>query len=113
MARAQARRSYDWDFDWDAPFDEIIEEPPLARRRRLAQKAKDGKRACEIDRSGSVIHMERAAKRLGAQNVADRVLRVPQWDMPKAIEAMKRAGVNGRVSNLCDSRHKRAKARRG
>lgn len=108
MARANARRSY----EWDLPFDEILEEPALARRRRLAEKAKDGKRATEVDRSGCVIHMERAAKRLGAKNVSDRVLRVPQWDMAKAVEAMKRAGVNGRVTNLSDSRQKRAKAKR-
>ena len=98
--------------DWDAPFDEALEEPPLARRRRLDRQAKDGKRAVEVDRSGSVIHMERAAKRLGAMNAADRVLRVPHWDMAKAIEAMERAGVRGRVTNLGDSVQKRPKTRR-
>lgn len=108
MARSSARRA----MDWDAPFDLVPDEPALARRRRLAAAAKDGKRACAIDRTGDVIHLERTAKSLGAQNVADRVLRVPQWDMAKAIEAMQRAGVNGRVTNLCDSRQKRAKSRR-
>jgi hypothetical protein len=103
MARARMR------YDWDAPFDEALEEPPLARRRRLDKQAKDGKRAIEVDRSGSVIHMERAAKRLGALNAADRVLRVPHWDMDKAIEAMRRAGVRGRVTNLGDSVQKRPK----
>lgn len=105
MARARMR------YDWDMPFDEVMEEPPLARRRRL-DKAKDGKRVVEVDRSGSVIHMERAAKRLGAMNAADRVLRVPHWDMDKAIEAMQRAGVRGRVTNLGDSVQKRAKTKR-
>jgi hypothetical protein len=106
MARARMRH------DWDAPFGEVLEEPPLARRRRLDKQAKDGKRAVEVDRSGSVIHMERAAKRLGAMNAADRVLRVPHWDMEKAMEAMARAGVRGRVTNLCDSVQKRTKSRR-
>lgn len=107
MARARMRH------DWDMPFGDVMEEPPLARRRRLDKQAKDGKRAVEVDRSGSVIHMERAAKRLGALNAADRVLRVPHWDMDKAIEAMQRAGVRGRVTNLCDSVQKRPKSRRG
>jgi hypothetical protein len=106
MARARMRD------DWDMPFDEAPEEPALARRRRLDKQAKDGKRAVEIDRSGSVIHMERAAKRLGALNAADRVLRVPHWDMDKALEAMQRAGVRGRVTNLGDSVQKRPKSKR-
>lgn len=106
MARARIR------YDRDMPFDDVLEEPPLARRRRLDKQAKDGKRAVEVDRSGSVIHMERAAKRLGALNAADRVLRVPHWDMEKALEAMQRAGVRGRVTNLCDSVQKRAKTKR-
>ncbi len=108
MARGRTRYA----MDWDMPFDAELIEPPLARRRRLDAAAKDGKRAYEVDRSGSVIHMERAAKRLGAKNVADRVLRVPHWDMEKAIEAMERAGVRGRVTNLGDSVQKRAKTRR-
>jgi len=108
MARLNARRT----MDWDTPFDEIIAEPALARRRRIDAAAKDGKRGVEIDRTGCVIHMERAAKRLKAANVADRVLRVPQWDMPKAVEAMKRAGVNGRVTNLCESKFRRARPKR-
>ncbi|KAF0173994.1 MAG: hypothetical protein IV086_06130 [Hyphomonadaceae bacterium] len=108
MARLRTRYAT----DPDMPFDEVFEEPPLARRRRLDRQAKDGKRAVEVDRSGSVIHMERAAKRLGALNAADRVLRVPHWDMGKAIEAMQRAGVRGRVTNLGDSVQKRPKSKR-
>jgi hypothetical protein len=108
MARQRTR----FESDLDMPFDGVFEEPPLARRRRLDRMAKDGKRAVEVDRSGSVIHMERAAKRLGAMNAADRVLRVPHWDMEKALEAMQRAGVRGRVTNLGDSVQKRPKSRR-
>ncbi|MDZ4777837.1 MAG: hypothetical protein SGJ23_13745 [Alphaproteobacteria bacterium] len=106
MARARMR------YDWEYGLGDVLEEPPLARRRRLHKQAKDGKRVVEVDRSGSVIHMERAAKRLGALNAADRVLRVPHWDMDKALEAMQRAGVRGRVTNLGDSVQKRPKSRR-
>lgn len=108
MARLRSRYAT----DLDAPFDDVFEEPPLARRRRLDRMAKDGKRAIEVDRSGSIIHMERAAKRLGALNAADRVLRVPHWDMEKALEAMQRAGVRGRVTNLGDSVQRRPKSKR-
>jgi len=43
----------------------------------------------------------------------DRVLYVPQWDMAKAENAMRRAGVNGAVSNLCGSQRKRVRAGKG
>lgn len=87
-------------------------EPALARRRRLAQQAKDGKKAEEIDRTGSVKHLERAAKRLKHVKAEDRILYVPYWDMEKAEEAMRKAGVRGAVSNLCGSQRKRVNGRR-
>lgn len=82
-------------------------EPALARRRRLAQQAKDGKKALAWDRTGSDRHLERAAKSLKHVKAVDRVLFVPQWDMAKAEIAMRRAGVTGAVSNLCGSQRKR------
>ncbi|WP_395644929.1 hypothetical protein [Terricaulis sp.] len=87
-------------------------EPALARRRRLAQQAKDGKKALEFDRTGSDRHLERAAKRLKHVKAIDRVLYVPQWDMAKAELAMRKAGVTGAVSNLCGSQRKRIKGKR-
>lgn len=100
--------------DWaDAQADNVyFFEPALARRRRLAQRARDGKKAEEIDRSGSVKHLERAAKRLRHVKAEDRVLYVPYWDMEKAEEAMRKAGVRGAVSNLCGSQRKRVNGRR-
>jgi hypothetical protein len=100
-------RSFAWA---DAPPDEFFVEPDAERRRRLAERAKDGKKALEIDRSGSVTHLERVAKRLKHVKAEDRVLYVPQWDMSKAEAAMRRAGVRGAVSNLCGSQRKRVKA---
>ena len=90
-----------------------MHEPLLARRRRLAAEAKDGKKACEFDRTGSDKSLERAAKRLKHVKAEDRVLYVPQWDMAKAEIAMRRAGVNGAVSNLCGSQRKRVKGAKG
>ncbi len=107
MARSRWQfRSFAWA---DAPPDEFFVEPDAERRRRLAERAKDGKKALEIDRSGSVTHLERVAKRLKHVKAEDRVLYVPQWDMGKAEAAMRRAGVRGAVSNLCGSQRKRVK----
>jgi len=111
MARSQRKPTWD-DFSWsdDTPdFSEYLVEPPLARRRRLKLKDKEARRALEVDRSGSVVNLERAAKRLRSAHAAARVLRVPHWDMEKAVEAMKLAGVSGSVSNLCGSQHMRVK----
>jgi hypothetical protein len=82
-------------------------EAPAARRRRLAQEAKETRKAELVDRSGSEKHLERAAKRLKWANAEDRVLYVPHWDLAKAEAAMRRAGVTGAVSNLCGSQRKR------
>lgn len=105
---ARSRRQFDW---WgDDLGDNVVPfEPALARRRRLAQQAKDGKKALQVDRTGSERHLERAAKRLRHVKAIDRILYVPQWDMAKAEAAMRRAGVRGAVSNLCGSQRKRVK----
>jgi hypothetical protein len=99
------RRFYD---HIDDPFGSIyMGEPALARRRRLAAEEKEHKKAQEWDRTGSDKSLERAAKRLKHVKAEDRVLYVPQWDMAKAEAAMRKAGVNGAVSNLCGSQIKR------
>lgn len=100
---------------WDVnpPENLYFFEPALARRRRLAQEARDAKRAEAIDRTGSVKHLERAAKRLKHMKAEDRILYVPHWDMDMAEEVMRKAGVNGAVSNLCGSQRKRVKTARG
>ncbi len=84
-------------------------EAPRARRRRL--KARSGERRVqEVDRSESVVNLERAAKRLKVAHASERVLVVPQWNMEKAVEAMKRAGVSGVVTNLCGTKKQRVAA---
>ena len=95
------------------PDNLFLFEPALAKRRRLAREAKEGKKAETVDRTGSVKHLERDAKRLKHSKAEDRILYVPQWDMDKAEEAMRKAGVTGAVSNLCGSQRKRVKAGRG
>ncbi len=108
MARLRSLRWYDWDDDGA----EHSAEPAKARRRRLEEKSKDGKKASVVDRSGNVVQLERAAKRLKHANAAGRVLHVQQWHMDKAVAAMRRAGVSGEVRNLCGSRLMRVRAGR-
>jgi hypothetical protein len=103
MARKSFRPLSDDDFGQG--FDDVV-EPGRARRRRLKARAADRK-AQEVDRSATPVGLERAAKRLKAVRAADRVLSVPQWNMDKAVEAMRRAGVSGLVTNLCGSQRVR------
>lgn len=110
MAHDRWNRRF-FDRDDVSPDNVYLFEPALARRRRMAQEAKDGKKALEWDRTGSDRHLERAAKRLRHVKAVDRVLFVPQWDMAKAEIAMRRAGVTGAVSNLCGSQRKRVRGR--
>lgn len=81
------------------------EEAKARLRKRREDRAQfDGKKAKAVDRTGSAAHLERVAKSLKTQAADKRILAAPQRDMGKAIEAMKRAGVSGVVSNLCGSR---------
>ena len=106
MSQSRALRRY----DWAETIDELVfNETAAERRRRLDQRAKDGKKAREIDRTGNVVHLERAAKRLKHVKAENRVLIVPHWDMEKAAEAMRRAGVSGSVSNITGSHFRRIK----
>jgi hypothetical protein len=108
MARSCWRGSQGWSGDYAAQGG----EPPLARRRRLKQeKSRQRKRAVEVDRSGSVGHLERAAKRLKHADANERVLCVQHWNLDKAIRAMQRAGVDGVVTNITASELRRVSAR--
>ncbi len=109
MARRSIRPLSDDDF---ALGFEPIAEPQRARRRRLKARSAD-RRAQEVDRSATTVQLERAAKRLKAARAAERVLSVPQWNMDKAVEAMKRAGVSGVVTNLCGTRRQRVERHGG
>ena len=79
-------------------------ETPLKGNRRLDAQTKN--KAIEIERSGSKAGLEKAAQRLKDSRKAQRVLQVPQKDMPKAVEAMKTKGVNGTVKNMGGTKKK-------
>ena len=109
MARKARRAPTTDELRLDAPW-EALREAPRARRRRLKSRAAD-RRVKEVDRNTSLARLERAAKRLKSAHASERVLSVPQWNMDKAVEAMKRAGVSGVVTNLCGTRKQRVETK--
>lgn len=78
-------------------------EVPLSRGRRLDALSEHG-RATEIERSGNKAALEAAARRLRAAPASQRVLQVPQPDMPAAVAAMRKVGVHGTVKNMASTK---------
>ncbi|MFQ5944391.1 MAG: hypothetical protein ACE5JF_12645 [Anaerolineales bacterium] len=64
------------------------------------------RRAYEIERSGDPERLLAAALRLKKSRKPQKVLRVPNQDLPKAAKAMRRAGVSGGVTNLSRTRRR-------
>jgi len=75
-------------------------EVPLSGKRRLDALSASGKRATEIERSGTKAGLEAAAGRLKSSGASQRVLQVPHKDMGKAAAAMREKRVGGTVKNL-------------
>ena len=73
-------------------------EVPIKGDRRLDATSK--RKATEIERSGNMESLEKAARRLKASGKPQKVLQVPQKDIPKAVKAMNNVGVGGTVKNL-------------
>ena len=79
-------------------------ETPLKGNRRL--DAQTEKRATEVERSGQQARLEEAAQRLKDSEKPQRVLQVPQKDIPKAVKAMKTKKVKGTVKNMGSTKRK-------
>ncbi len=79
-------------------------EKPLPGGRRL--DAATRKKATEVERSGSAAALQAAAQRLRASGKPQKVLQVPQQDMGRAADAMRRVGIRGTVKNLTGSRRR-------
>jgi len=73
-------------------------EAPLRGNRRL--DALIPRKAIEIERSGTIAGLEKAAKRLKDSGRPQKVLQVPQKDMAKAAKAMQNVGISGTVKNM-------------
>ena len=79
-------------------------EVPIKGNRRLDATTKI--RATEIERSGSMPGLSKAARRLKASRKPQKVLQVPQKDMPKAAKAMQKVGVKGTVKNISGTKRR-------
>jgi len=79
-------------------------EVPLPGGGRL--DAATRRRAYEVERSGNMQRLVKAAERLARSNRPQRILQVPDGDMSKATQAMRQAGVCGTVTNLTGTRRR-------
>jgi len=81
-------------------------EVPLKGNRRLDAKTAGGGRATEVERSGTMQGLNKAAGRLKSSRAPQKVLQVPQQDMGKAAQAMRRARIGGTVKNMGGSKRR-------
>lgn len=79
-------------------------EKPIFGNRSLDAATK--KRATEIERSGTMSGLEKAAKRLKDSGKKQKILQVPQKDMNKATKAMRNIGVSGTVKNMSGTKRR-------
>lgn len=75
-------------------------EVPLRGNQRLDALSAGGKRATEVERSGTKAGLAAAARRLKKSGAPQKVLQVPQKDMPEASKALREAGIGGTVKNM-------------
>jgi hypothetical protein len=74
--------------------------------KRLDAVTKSGKKATEVERSGTTAGLEKAAQRLKMRRSQQKVLQVPQQDMIKATAAMRKKGVKGTVKNMTGTKRR-------
>ena len=79
-------------------------EVPLRGKQSLDALTKGGRRATEIERSGSSSGLNAAANRLKKSKAPQKVLQVPQNDMGSAAIALQKAGIGGTVKNMKGSK---------
>ena len=80
-------------------------EVPIPGGRRL--DAISGKHAIEVERGGSAGRIDKALSRLKTQTNRNKILRVPQSDMPLAIERAKVKKINVTVTNLSKTKRRK------
>lgn len=74
--------------------------------KRLDAITKSGQTATEVERSGSMKNLEKAAQRLKMRRSQRKVLQVPQPDMSKAAQAMQKKKVHGTVKNMTGTKRR-------
>lgn len=81
-------------------------EVKIKGNKRLDAVTKSGKTATEIERSGNIKNLEKATQRLKARRSKRKVLQVPQQDMSKAVQVMKKKKVKGTVKNMSGTKRR-------
>ena len=79
-------------------------EVPISKGRRL--DAIRGNNAIEVERSGSSQGINAALSRLKTQANKNKIIRVPQSDMEKAIDIARNKAMNVTVTNLAKTKRK-------
>lgn len=75
-------------------------EVSLRGNKRLDALTKGGRRATEVERSGTAASLNAAANRLRSSGAKQKVLQVPQSDMGAAAKALRNAKTSGTVKNM-------------
>ena len=79
-------------------------EVPLKGKRRLDAVSKV--KATEVERSGNMASLKKAAQRLKDSRKRQKVLQVPQKHMDKASQAMRDVEVGGTVKNMSGTKRR-------
>ena len=87
-------------------------EVRLPGNQRLDALSQGGRRATEVERSGTRAGMNAAARRLRKSGAAQKVLQVPQKDMDAAARAMRNAGIGGTVKNMGNTKRRSVRRRK-
>ena len=87
-------------------------EAPISGNMRLDALSAGGRRATEVERSGSRSGLDAAADRLKKSEAPQKVLQVPQKDMSAAADAMRRTGVGGTVKNMGGTKRQSVRVRK-
>lgn len=80
-------------------------EVPIRGHRRL--DAKRGHNAIEVELSGSTTGIRKAISRLKTQRNFNKILRVPQQDMNKAMKIVRQRNLNVTVTNLSKTKRRK------
>jgi hypothetical protein len=85
-------------------------EKQISQNRRL--DAVTANKAIEVERSGSIQGLEKAALRLKASGKPQKVLQVPQNDMDKAAQALRNLNLGGTVKNMGGTKSRSVRPKR-
>ena len=87
-------------------------EVRLSGGQRLDALSQRGRRATEVERSGTRAGMNAAARRLRKSGAAQKILQVPQKDMGAAARAMRNSGIGGTVKNMGNTKRRSVRRRK-